>query len=158
MDKFLEFEISHEEYSAIELAGETLTEVIEIPYSNSKRELTTNFKMMKYEKNGLISFIMAIYIFQSLDIKTLAISMDYIERLYEIANIGPKNIHMVVCISILLAKKHLEDFPKMLSFSEMLNIKKKVICRAETEFLECIDYGITVKEETFNQYMSGLSL
>lgn len=151
-------EITKEEQIALELAGETLEEVIKIPYSIKKINLSEDFTLKEYRNTDIIAFLSTIYMFHSLDVNILALSMVYIERLYETVNIGPKNIHMVICISSMIAKKHLDDLAEMLAFSDMLNIKSKIIKRAEIEFLENINYRISVRETTFNKYRNMLNL
>lgn len=158
MDTSFELEITEEERNALEFSAEILEELIKNPYSQTKINLSENFSLTEYESTDILSFMTSLFMFHSMDLEMLVISIIYIKRLFEKANIGPKNIKMVLCISCLTAKKYLEDFTKKLSLAKMLDLVGEVTQRSEIEFLKIIDYRILVTESAFNVYKNMLMI
>ena len=145
----------------IEAISQTLTTILE---DNKKlknyKEIIKNQSKMVFSATTIPSitikeYLIRIQTYSHIEKSTMILSLIYIDRLCEIADITLTyyNIHRILFAAVLMAIKYNEDnFYDNNFYAEIAGVKSKELKMIEYTFLDMVDFKMFIDDETFEKY------
>ena len=100
-------------------------------------------------------YLIRIQTYSHIEKSTMILSLIYIDRLCEIADITLTfyNIHRILFAAVLMAIKYNEDnFYDNNFYAEIAGVKSKELKMIEYTFLDMVDFKMFIDDETFEKY------
>ena len=145
----------------IEAISQTLTTILEDNKKlNNYKEIIKNQSKMVFSATTIPSitikeYLIRIQTYSHIEKSTMILSLIYIDRLCEIADITLTfyNIHRILFAAVLMAIKYNEDnFYDNNFYAEIAGVKSKELKMIEYTFLDMVDFKMFIDDETFEKY------
>ena len=145
----------------IEAISQTLTTILEDNKKlNNYKEIVKNQSKMVFSATTIPSitikeYLIRIQTYSHIEKSTMILSLIYIDRLCEIADITLTfyNIHRILFAAVLMAIKYNEDnFYDNNFYAEIAGVKSKELKMIEYTFLDMVDFKMFIDDETFEKY------
>ena len=145
----------------IEAISQTLTTILEDNKKlNNYKEIVKNQSKMVFSATTIPSitikeYLIRIQTYSHIEKSTMILSLIYIDRLCEIADITLTfyNIHRILFAAVLMAIKYNEDnYYDNNFYAEIAGVKSKELKMIEYTFLDMVDFKMFIDDETFEKY------
>ena len=149
----------------IEEISQTLTTILEDNKNlNNYKEILKNQSKMVFSANSIPTisikeYLIRIQTYSNIEKSTLILSLIYIDRFCEIADITLTyyNIHRILFAAVLMSIKYNEDnYYDNKFYADIAGVKLKELKMIEYTFLDLIDFKMFIDSETFEKYRDFL--